>query len=122
MVVEERSVIEILAVFGFFLMWGVALLVFNRTTVPRIDRRIEEAGYSREMSIDVMGTRALWFSDVLALGFLGISSSKYPFINGELINKHATRYDRALGFIVSSSLYGMLVVLFVAWLIRKVIL
>jgi len=121
-VVEERSVIEILAVFGFFLMWGVALLVFNRTTVPRIDRRIEEAGQSREMSIDVMGTRALWFSDVLALGFLGISSSKYPFINGELINKHATRYDRALGFIVSSSLYGMLVVLFVAWLIRKVIL
>ena len=119
--IEARSVIEILAVFGFFLLWGVALLVFNRTTVPRIDRRIEEAGYSREMSIDVMGTRALWFSDVLALGFLGISSSKYPFINGELINEYATRYDRALGFIVSSSLYGMLLVLFVAWLIRKVI-
>ncbi len=118
---DERSMIEILAVFGFFLVWGVALLVFNRTTVPRIDRRIEEAGYSREMSIDIMGARALWFSDVLALGFLGISSSKYPFINGELINEYATRYDRALGFIVSSSLYGMLLVLFVAWLIRKVI-
>ncbi|MEC8104602.1 MAG: hypothetical protein VXZ24_09040 [Pseudomonadota bacterium] len=119
---EERSIIEILAIFGFFLVWGGALLLFNRTTVPRIDSRIEQAGHSKEMSIDVMGTRALWFSDVLALGFLGINSGNYPFINGELINEHATRYDKLLGFIVSVSLYGMILILLVSWFIRMFIL
>ena len=69
---------------------GIALLIFNRTTVPRTDKRMEEAGCSKEVPVDDMGPWALLFSDVLALGFLGINSSKYPFINGELVNRYAT--------------------------------
>ena len=118
---EEFSWIELMSVLVLFLVWGIALLIFNRTTVPRIDKRIEEAGCSREMPVDIMGTRALSFSDVLALGFLGINSSKYPFINGELVNKYATSYDKGLGFIVSISQYVMFLVVFIGWLIRSVI-
>lgn len=117
---EEYSWIVLLSVMVLFLVWGIALLIFNRTTVPRIDKRIEQAGCSKEMPIDVMGTRALWFSDVLALGFVGVNSSKYPFINGELVNKYATSYDKTLGFIVSTSQYVMFLVVLVAWLEREI--
>ncbi len=102
---EEFSWIELMSVLVLFLVWGIALLIFNRTTVPSIDKRIEEAGCSREMPVDIMGTRAL----------------KYPFINGELVNKYATSYDKGLGFIVSISQYVMFLVVFIGWLIRSVI-
>ncbi len=34
---------------------GIALLIFNRTTVPRTDKRMEEAGCSKEVPVDDMG-------------------------------------------------------------------
>ncbi len=55
MITEEYSWIELMSVLVLFLVWGIALLIFNRTTVPRTDKRMEEAGCSKEVPVDDMG-------------------------------------------------------------------
>ena len=104
---------DVILFFGLFLGWGISLLLFNRFSVAKIDKRMAEDGLAKECPIDIFGTRALFISDALALTYTSINTEKYPFVDVRLINEYSTDFDRRLALVLSIFQYSFLIYLLI---------
>ena len=107
------ELLDVILFLGLFLGWGVSLLLFNRLSVIKIDKRMAEDGLAKECSIDIFGTRALFISDALALTYTSINTEKYPFVDVRLINEYSTDFDRRLALVLSIFQYSFLIYLLI---------
>jgi hypothetical protein len=107
------EMLDVILFLGLFLGWGISLLLFNRLSVAKIDKRMAEDGLAMECPIDIFGTRALFISDALALSYTSINTEKYPFVDVRLINKYSTDFDRRLALILSLFQYSFLIYLLI---------
>ncbi|MEQ3633155.1 MULTISPECIES: hypothetical protein [Thalassolituus] len=108
------ELLDVILFFGLFLGWGISLLLFNRLSVAKIDKRMAEDGLAKECPIDIFGTRALFISDALALSYISINTKKYPFVNVKLINEYATEFDRRLALVLSIFQYSFLMYILIS--------
>lgn len=84
----------------FFAFMAGSLFVFNRISIPRIDRQMEDDNKPKACPVDLFGTRALLIANAIALP---LGDYKNPIIDAKALRPYGTRFDKCVALVLSIS-------------------
>ncbi len=94
-----------------FFASAIFWFVFSYGIIPKIDKRMAEAGESRACPTDIMGLRTLMIATAISLpvgNFLNHDGN--PLINARAIRPYASKTDKLLGLILTVTSYAWVII------------
>ena len=97
--------------FSLFILSAVLWFFFSYGVIPKIDKRMADAGESRACPTDIMGLRVLMVATAISLplgNFLNHDGN--PLINARAIRPYASNTDKLLGLILTVTSYAWVII------------
>lgn len=110
---------ELIFIGSFLLVFftsAVFWFVFSYGIVPKLDKRMADAGESRACPTDIMGLRVLMIATAISLpvGNL-LNHDGNPLINARAIRPYASSTDKLLGLILTVTSYAWVIMALVGY-------
>lgn len=97
------------ALLGLVLLLAVFWFYFSYVMIPRIDKRMLDAGAGRACPVDIMGLRVFVIANAISLPVGNILNHEHdPFIDVYTVRAFANKNDKFAAFILTITIYALI--------------
>ena len=97
--------------FSLFLVSAVLWFVFSYGVIPKIDKRMEDAGESMACPTDIMGLRVLMIATAIGVPMGNpLSHGGNPLIDARSIRPYALKAEKLIGTALVVSFYSAMLI------------
>ncbi|WP_370293358.1 hypothetical protein [Thalassolituus sp.] len=97
--------------FSLFILSAILWFFFSYGVIPKIDKRMEDAGESRACPTDIMGLRVLMIATAIGvpMGNL-LNHDGNPLIDARSIRPYALKKEKMIGTVLVISFYSAMLI------------
>tara|TARA_A100001015_G_scaffold190529_1_gene212262 strand:- start:737 stop:1096 length:360 start_codon:yes stop_codon:yes gene_type:complete len=100
-----------ISMFSLFIVSAFLWFLFSYRVVPRIDRRMAEAGQPKACPLDIMGLRVLMIATAIGLPVGNpLNHDGNPLISARAIRPYANSTEKLLGLMLTLTSYGWVLI------------